>query len=139
MSQPLKLLVKTPQSAVVDTEAHSIRVLTETGHVGLRSRMEDIILAVEPGLVLVYREGSTLYVGTAGGLLTSDGALVTILTPLAVAEENEAAVMRELKKQLAQPSAELEVRTTINNIQTGILNELNEDRRRRLQHLEASE
>ncbi len=63
--------------------------------------------------------------------------IATILTPLAVAEENEEAVMRELQKQLDQPTAELEVRTTINNIQTGILNESNEDRRSRLRHLGA--
>ena len=137
MNGLLKLIVKTPQAIVVDTETQSVRVLTESGHVGIRPRMEDTILAVEPGLILVHREGSTLYVGTAGGLLTCDGAIATILTPLAVAEENEEAVMRELQKQLDQPTAELEVRTTINNIQTGILNELNEDRRSRLQHLGA--
>jgi F0F1-type ATP synthase epsilon subunit len=135
MNEHLKLIVKTPQAVVVDTSAQSVRVLTETGHVGFRPRTEDVILAIEPGLILVHRESSTLFVGTAGGLLTCDGAMITILTPLAVAEENEAAVMRELEKQLDQPKAELEVRTTINNIQTGILNELNEDRRRRLQHM----
>ncbi len=135
MNQSLQLIVKTPQSVVIDTEASSIRVLTETGHVGIRPRMEDVILAIEAGLVIMNRDDTPLFLGTAGGLLTCERSVVTILTPLAVSETSEEAVMRELQNQLERPSAELEVRTTINNIQTGILSELNEDRKRRRQQL----
>jgi hypothetical protein len=93
--------------------------------------MEAVILTVEPGLVLVHREHSSLFVGTAGGLLKCDGKVASLLTPLAVAAENQESVMRELQTQLSRPKAELEVRTTINNIQSSILTEITEDRRRR--------
>ena len=131
MTSYLKLIVRTPRGAVVEAEAHSIRVLTETGQVGLRPRMEAVILTVEPGLVLVHREDSFLFVGTAGGLLKCDGKLATLLTPLAVAAENQESVMRELQQQLSEPREELEVRNTINNIQSSILSEITDDRRRR--------
>lgn len=137
MTDRLQLIVRTPQSVVVDTETDSVRVVSETGHVGLRPRMEHVVLAVEPGLVLVHRGESVLFVGTLGGLLTCDGEIVTILTPLAVAEENEEAVMRDLQTQLDQPKTEMEVRNTINGIQKNILNELKDDRRRRARQPEA--
>ena len=137
MSNSLQVVIRTPQSVVVETDADSVRVLSETGHVGLRPRMEHIILALEPGLALVHRNESILFVGTVGGLLTCDGVIVTILTPLAVAGKNEETVLRELQIQLDQPMTEMEVRNTINSIQTNILNELKDDRRRRARHPEA--
>ena len=134
MTTSLQLIVRTPRAIVVETEARAIRVLTETGHVGLRPKMEPVILPIEPGLALVHREDSSLFVGTAGGLLKCDGTVATLLTPLAVAAEDQEAVMQELQQQLSEPKAELEVRTTIDTIQSSILNEIADDRRRRVNH-----
>jgi F0F1-type ATP synthase epsilon subunit len=131
MTSLLKFIVRTPKAIVVETEARSIRVLTETGHVGLRPQMEAVILTIEPGLAFAHRKNSTLFVGTAGGLLKCDGKIATLLTPLGVAAEDQESVMRELQGQLSQPKAELEVRSTINSIQSSILTEITEDRRRR--------
>ena len=132
----LQVIVRTPVGEVIKTDAHSVRVSTETGQVGLRPKMERLILAVEPGLMLVHRTDSTLFVGAAGGLVTCDGHVARLLTPLAVSGTDEPTVMAELTKQLQQPSAELEVRKTINNIQSNILNELKEDRCRRYRQAE---
>jgi F0F1-type ATP synthase epsilon subunit len=132
VTNSLKLIVRTPQAIVVETEARAIRVLTETGHVGLRPKMEPVILTAEPGLALVHREDSCLFVGTAGGLLKCEGAVATLLTPLAVAAEDQGSVMQELQQQLSEPQAELDVRTTIDTIQLSILNEISDDRRRRV-------
>jgi F0F1-type ATP synthase epsilon subunit len=134
MKSTLKLIVRTPGSIVLETDARSIRVLTETGHVGLRPRMEAVILTIEPGLVFVHRNDGLLFIGTAGGLLKCDGKVATLLTPLAVAAEDQASVMRQLQQQLSQPKAELEVRNTINNIQSSILTEITDDRRRQGNH-----
>jgi F0F1-type ATP synthase epsilon subunit len=127
----LEFIVKTPVQEIVRTAARSVRVLTETGQVGLRPRMEGVVLAVEPGLALVFEDELTRFVGTAGGLLTCDGRTAVLLTPLAVAATDEVAVTRRLTELLQNPGAELEVRNTINNIQKSILGELKEDRRRR--------
>jgi F0F1-type ATP synthase epsilon subunit len=127
----LKLIVRTPQKVVVETFATSVRVLTETGHVGLRPKMEAVVLAVETGLVLVYQSDAILFVGTTGGLLMCDGQMLTLLTPLAVAATNEEAVVNDLQRELDHPQSELEVRKAISSIQSRIVNELREDRRRR--------
>ena len=81
--------------------------------------------------MLVHLEDSCLFVGTAGGLLECDGAVATLLTPLGVAAENQESVMHELQQQLSEPKSELEVRTSIDNIQSSILTEITDDRRRK--------
>ena len=55
-NRQLKLMVRTPREVVVELRVSSIRVPTETGQVGVRPRAEPLVLAVEPGLVLVRRE-----------------------------------------------------------------------------------
>ncbi len=127
----LHFIVTTPQQEVVKFESRSVRVVTETGQVGLRPKMEAVILAIEPGLILVHQSIETQFVGSAGGLLTCDGKIAKLLTPFAVSGINEQAVISELTRQLQQPRAELEVRNAISSIQTSILNELQEDRRAR--------
>lgn len=127
----LQVIVKTPHEDVLRTTASSMRVLTESGQVGLRPRMEPVVLAVEPGLALIHQPQGTLYLGTAGGLLDCDGTRVRLLTPRAVVGRDEQEVVRQLSAQLGQPTAEMEVRHTINRIQTNILEELKRDRQSR--------
>jgi F0F1-type ATP synthase epsilon subunit len=125
----LQVIIRTPRREVVRTTVRSMRVLSDTGQVGLRPRMEPVILAVEPGLAILHTADTSLFVGTAGGLVRCDGLMALLLTPLAVAAEDEQAVIVALTQRLDQPSAEMEVRNMINNIQSNILNELKEDRR----------
>lgn len=124
----LQVIVKTPVQEVLQTSARSVRVLTESGHVGLRPRMESVVLAVEPGLVLVHQGEKTLFVGTAGGLLTCDGDRAQLMTPLAVYGESESSVLSELTARLEQPGSEMEIRRAISSIQSSILDELRHDR-----------
>lgn len=120
----LKLIVRTPREAVLEQIVSSIRVPTESGDVGLRPRMEPLVLAVEPGLALVRRGDTFEFVGTAGGLLRCDGTTATLLTPLAVAGDDEDSVVDAIEDALAQPSVELEARATLGRLQNSILHEL---------------
>ena len=49
----LKLIVRTPREVILETEVSSVRLPTETGQVGIRRQVEPMVLAVEPGLVLI--------------------------------------------------------------------------------------
>jgi F0F1-type ATP synthase epsilon subunit len=120
----LKLVVRTPREMVVEMQVVSVRVPTETGQVGLRPRVEPLVLAVEPGLVLVRVEDAYQFVGTAGGLLRCDGATASLLTPLAVSGDDEVDVVEALEKALAQPSVEMEAREKLGRLQSSILHEL---------------
>jgi F0F1-type ATP synthase epsilon subunit len=125
MSQEnLKFILRTPREVVLELRVVSIRVPTETGQVGLRPRVEPLVLAVEPGLVVVRRPDTEAFAGTAGGLLRCDGAIASLLTPLAVTGDNEDIVIAALEKALAQPSVEMEARAMLDRLQTNILREV---------------
>jgi hypothetical protein len=98
----------------------SVRLLAETGHVGLRVRMEPIVIPVESGLIVVRTNGSTVLVGTAGGLLTSDGREATLFTPLAVIGSETAAVQRAIDSALAEPGPEIAVRKRLGRLEDRI-------------------
>jgi len=126
---PLHSVVRTPHGVVFEQDVDALRVPTESGQVGLRPRGEPTVLSVEPGLAIA-RAGETRYfLGTTGGLLTTDGADATLLTALAITGTTAEAVLAELEAALAAPNAELAVRAAIDRLESGILRELQRERR----------
>jgi F0F1-type ATP synthase epsilon subunit len=134
----LRFMVRTPREIVLELEVSSIRVPTETGQVGIRPRVEPLVLAVEPGVVLIRRGSDYEFAGTAGGLLRCNGAIASLLTPLAVAGDNEDAVIKAIEDTLAQPSVEMEARAMLGRLQTSILRELELTRTERVRRIEAT-
>lgn len=134
----LQLIVRTPREVVLELRVSSIRVPTETGQVGVRPRVEPLVLAVEPGLVLLRQEDAFQFVGTAGGLLRCDGATASLLTPLAVSGDDEDAVLDAIEQAIARPSAEMEARATLGRLQTSILRELREGGREQMRRFEGA-
>lgn len=127
----LKFLVLTPHAVVIDVAARSVRVLTETGHVGLRPNAEPSLLAVESGIANVRTEADETFVGTAGGLLTVDGETATLLTPLAVCGNDEQQIADELDLLLQEPGNELEARAALSRLEGRILSELRHEQSER--------
>jgi F0F1-type ATP synthase epsilon subunit len=135
----LHVTIRTPHAVVYEAEAASLRVPTESGQVGLRPRAEATLLAVEVGLVLVHTAAGNQFVGTAGGLLSCDGAAATLLTPLAVVGDTEQAILDELELALQEPSEEMQARITLGKIEGEILHEIRWEQQDRLgRHGEAS-
>lgn len=126
--QRMHAIVRTPHRVIFEQDLDALRVLTDTGHVGLRPGGEPSVIAVEPGLVIA-RAGTTRhFIGTAGGLLTWDGAAAVLLTPLGVAGVSADQVLAELECALAAPNAEMEARAAIERLERGILQELRRER-----------
>jgi F0F1-type ATP synthase epsilon subunit len=119
----------------LDLDVSSLRVPTESGQVGLRPRVEALVLAVEPGLVLVRQESAFRFIGTAGGLLRCDGERASLLTPLAVVGTDEESLLTILEQALAQPNIELEARAMLNRLQSSILRELRQAHPEQLRRL----
>lgn len=120
----LRFTLRTPHDVIVDAPVTSARVLTETGHVGLRARMEPVVLAIEAGLVLLRVDGGTRFAGSAGGLLSCDGVQATLFTPLGVVGDDATAVQASLDRALAEPGAEQKVRASLDRLEGRILSEL---------------
>lgn len=124
----MEFVVRTPHQIVLETKVRSLRVLTETGHVGIRPRMQSMVLAVEAGLMNVVADNedatSELFVGTAGGILLSDGHTVTLMTPLAVAGNDGIKIAEELDRAMHQPDSEMEARAAFSKLEGHILSEI---------------
>jgi len=122
--ETLRLLVRTPRSTVFDEAVTSLRVPGDTGQVGFRPRSEPAALAVEPGVALAAARGGMRFIATAGGLLRCDRHEAVLLTPLAVVGEDAQAVAAAMQEALEAPSADRELRTVLQRLETGILEEL---------------
>lgn len=124
MADTLHVVVRSPHAVAFDRRARSIRVPTESGHVGLRPGVEPVVLAVEAGLVLVRSADDEDIVGVAGGLLYCDGREASLYTPLAVTGRNAAEISAALDRALAEPDSELTLRTALDRLEGRIVTEL---------------
>ena len=120
----LRFIVRTPHEVVFDGEVRSVRVLTDTGQVGVRPRMEPLVLPVEAGLVLVHTDDHVAFVGSAGGVLASDGTQVTLFTPLGVVGADPTAIRGALDRAFAEPGSEFAVRAKLGKLEGRIVAEL---------------
>jgi F0F1-type ATP synthase epsilon subunit len=120
----LRFIVRTPHEAIFDGEARSIRVLSETGQVGIRPRTEPLVLPVEAGLVLVHTDDRVIFIGSAGGLLSARDRQATLFTPFAVTGTDPAAIRNALDHALATPDSEFAVRAKLGKLEGRILAEL---------------
>lgn len=124
----LQLVIRTPHEVTLKTSVWSARVLTESGHVGLRPRTEPMVIAVEPGLMNIHRindeTSAEMFVGTAGGLMLCEHNTATLLTPLAVFGDNETSIVEQLDNLMQRPDSEMEARATLSKLEGHILTEL---------------
>jgi F-type H+-transporting ATPase subunit epsilon len=118
------LLVQMPRERLFEEDISSLRVPTETGQVGLHTGHEETVLAVEPGLVLVRMGEEWRFIGTAGGLISSDGNTARLLTPLAVVGDSAAEAVAALDQALAEPNSEMQARAKLSRLEAGIVTQL---------------
>lgn len=124
MAEQLRLVIRTPRGAVFDGPVRSVRISTESGQVGLRARQEPLVLAVEPGLLILHKDTGTHFAATAGGLLESAREQSALYTPFAVLGAAGAEVLEALDRALATPDAELAARRRLGEIEQRILRQL---------------
>lgn len=127
-STDFQLVIRTPHEVILETSVRSVRVLTETGHVGLRPRTEPNVLAVEPGIMHVRsdtdQQAAEFFIGTAGGLMMCDLNHATLLTPLAVVGDSETTIVEQLDNLMQRPNSEMEARATLSKLEGHILTEI---------------
>lgn len=129
----LSFTVLTPQRELVRAQVRGLRVSAADGWLGIRPRGEACIVAVQPGLLLVYGDSvhprlhprlHPRYGATAGGLLRSDGRTCTLYTPYAVFGATPAETQEALSAVLHGESPEFAARRELDALQTRILREL---------------
>ena len=103
MIEGLQLAIRTPYEVVFDERVRAARVPAESGQVGLRPRQEPLLLAVEPGLILLWTSEGLRFAATAGGLFEGGRERAVLYTPFAVVSEQEEEVLVALDRALATP------------------------------------
>lgn len=126
MIERLRLLVRTPHEVILDALVRSARVPTETGNVGLRPRQEPVLLAIEPGLILLRSDDRVRFAATAGGLLNGDRERAILYTPFAVVGHQAEQVLAALDAALATPGSEIEARRRLGELEERIVQELHQ-------------
>lgn len=121
------LTVRTPHRVVFEQPVDALRVPAEDGQVGLHPRVEPMVLAVEPGLVVVRKDGAERFIATAGGMLQADTERCGLLTPFAVSGDSETEVLQALDAVLATPDSELQARRQLGELEQRIIHELREE------------
>lgn len=125
MADALRMIVLTPHDVAFDGAVASARLPAESGQVGLRPGQEPMLLAVEPGLILLRDDdGGLRLCATAGGLLRAGRVEATLFTPFAVVGDEADAVLTSLKAALAAPDGELAARRRLEELERRILDEV---------------
>lgn len=124
MPDGLHLVIRTPHEVVFDAPVRAARVPTQTGQVGLRPRGEPLLLAIEPGLILLFRKDRDSFAATAGGLLDADRELAVLYTPFAVQGDDAEQVLGALDASLSTPGSEAAARRRLGELEERIVQEL---------------
>lgn len=124
MGSRLRVVIRTPHQVVLDERVDAARIPTRTGQVGLRPRQEPLMLAVEPGLVVLRKDATALFAATAGGLLDGDRESAVLYTPFAAADEREEEVLAALDRMLATPDREIVARRRLGELEQRIVQEI---------------
>lgn len=126
MIDGLGLVIRTPHQVVLAQRVDGVRVPTVTGQVGLRPRGEPVLLAIEPGVVLIKTKNVLNFAATAGGLCESDREHATLYTPFAVLGRDADEVITALDQALSATDSEIAVRRRLGELEQRIVAQLRE-------------
>jgi F0F1-type ATP synthase epsilon subunit len=83
-----------------------------------------MVLALEPGLLVLRDRDTTRFAATAGGLAESDRERCTIYTPFATVGGSEEKMERALEQLLSTPPAEMVARKRLEELEHRVVEEL---------------
>ena len=124
MPDALQVTIRTPDAQVFQAEVRSVRVPSDSGWVGLRPGGEPLVLAVDPWLIVMHDAVGPYFAATAGGLLRSDRAHCTLLTPYAAVGRSEQEMEDTLSQLRNAPTAELLARRRLEELEQRVMSEL---------------
>ncbi len=124
MSQ-LHLKIVTPEKLLFDEEVSQVNVSTEQGILGILPNHANLMAKLEPGELVIKKGGKIDTLAIGDGFLQVANNTLTVMTDLAVNEENiDEKVVEEAKKRaeiaLSQTLSDEEYAETFANLQKSL-------------------
>ena len=124
MSQ-LHLKIVTPEKLIFDQEVSQVNVSTEEGQIGILPNHTNLMAKLEPGELVIKKGGKVDTLAVGDGFLQISNNQLTIMTDLAVNEEDidEKAVeeaKRRAEQALSQTLSDEEYAETLANLEKSL-------------------
>jgi F-type H+-transporting ATPase subunit epsilon len=109
MAETLRLEIITPQATVFSEDVHMVTLPAVDGQIGVYPHHVRLITQIEPGEVIVTRDGQERYLAVGEGLVEVAGDHVAIVTDMAIPSEkiDEARVEEARARALARLSEKI--------------------------------
>ena len=99
----LHLKIVTPEKLIFDEEVSQVNVSTEQGQIGILPNHANLMAKLEPGELVIKKGGKTDTLAVGDGFLQVSDNILTIMTDLAVEEEDiDERAVEEAKKRAEQ-------------------------------------
>ena len=102
MAKTLRLRVLTPEKIVFDGDVDAITAMGEEGDFGVLAGHQPLISKLGLGVLHCKRQGANKDVAVMGGVLTTDGETITVLSPAAELGDDIDLVRAEEAKKRAE-------------------------------------
>ena len=102
MSQ-LHLKIVTPEKLIFDEEVNQVNVSTEQGQIGILPNHANLMAKLEPGELVIKKGGKVDTLAIGDGFLQVSNNILTVMTDLAVNEQDiDEKALEEAKKRAEQ-------------------------------------
>ena len=88
MSETLKLEIVTPQGIVFSEDVHMVTLPGVEGQMGIYPHHVRLITQIEPGEIIVSKDGQDRFLAVGEGLVEVSDSRVSIVTDMAIPAEN---------------------------------------------------
>lgn len=99
----LHLKIVTPEKLIFDEEVSQVNVSTEQGQIGILPNHVNLMAKLEPGEMVIKKGGKEDRLAVGDGFLQVSDNILTVMTDLAVSEEDiDERAVEEAKKRAEQ-------------------------------------
>jgi F-type H+-transporting ATPase subunit epsilon len=118
MTDTLKLEIITPQATVFSEDVHMVTLPAVDGQIGIYPHHVRLITQIEPGEVIVTKDGQDRYLAVGEGLVEVGGRHVAIVTDMAIPSDK----IDEAKVEEARQRAAARLREKISDEEIASVN-----------------
>ena len=118
MAETLKLEIVTPEGTVYSEEVEMVTMPAVMGQIGVYPHHTPVTTQMEPGEIIVHKDGRDVFLATGEGLIEVTGRRVSILTDVAVAADR----IDEAKAEEARKRAEARLREKLSDEEAATIN-----------------